>query len=251
MFRCSFWGETLGFSKFSAPQIFETPGVIIMTIAATRMQRSLVNFASSDVYDRLLPSFFLLSTAYVILGYTRAPKWVVSHSQRSSRQTRHRLSQIGLRQPSTRPTDSIRKTQWIVMTRSPSSAQMSRYLISLVIHQSWVWLQNPLYQPSLHPTVFRRRRVSSRCLYFFVILYNTCTCCIKSLSGAVAASRDVEFIFIGNVSYFFPTQRTTAGSPQCALSVWSCTVIISLITPSFTRWGITWSGFWTGISGQI
>jgi hypothetical protein len=35
--------------------MFETPGVIIMTIAATQMHRSLVNFAcgSSDVYDTL------------------------------------------------------------------------------------------------------------------------------------------------------------------------------------------------------
>ncbi|KAI0281958.1 hypothetical protein BGY98DRAFT_931789 [Russula aff. rugulosa BPL654] len=38
--------------------MFEAPGVIIMTIAATRMHRSLVNFASSDVYDSSLLSFF-------------------------------------------------------------------------------------------------------------------------------------------------------------------------------------------------
>jgi len=40
--------------------MFEAPGVIIMTIAATRMHRSLVSFAP-DVYDPPLPSFFLLS----------------------------------------------------------------------------------------------------------------------------------------------------------------------------------------------
>jgi len=41
----------LTFLHFSDPlhALFETPGVIIMTIAATRMQRSLVNFAYSDV----------------------------------------------------------------------------------------------------------------------------------------------------------------------------------------------------------
>jgi hypothetical protein len=40
--------------------MFETPGLIIMTIAATRMHRSLIDFASgsSDMYDSLHFLFF-------------------------------------------------------------------------------------------------------------------------------------------------------------------------------------------------
>jgi hypothetical protein len=57
--------------------MFETPTLITMTIAATRMHRSLVDFASktSDVYDSPLhlSFFFLLSVADVVLGYMRIP----------------------------------------------------------------------------------------------------------------------------------------------------------------------------------
>jgi hypothetical protein len=46
-----------------------------MTIAATRMHRSLVDFASgsTEVYDILhfLSFFFMLSVAYVVLGHMR------------------------------------------------------------------------------------------------------------------------------------------------------------------------------------
>jgi hypothetical protein len=56
--------------------MFETPAVIIMTIAATRMHRSLVNFASvsSDVYDALhFLSFYPLRAADVVLGHMIIP----------------------------------------------------------------------------------------------------------------------------------------------------------------------------------
>ncbi|KAF8494672.1 hypothetical protein F5888DRAFT_1635986 [Russula emetica] len=46
--------ETLGFLFLPTPQLFDTPSQIIMLIAATRMHRSLVNFASNpsnDVYE--------------------------------------------------------------------------------------------------------------------------------------------------------------------------------------------------------
>ena len=48
--------------------MFETPGVIIMTIAATRMHRSLVNFASLDVYG---PSLLCFSPAQCSLCHFR------------------------------------------------------------------------------------------------------------------------------------------------------------------------------------
>ena len=52
--------------------MFEIPSLIIMTIAATRMHRSLVNFASdSSEYDPLFTPFFsflILSAADVGLG---------------------------------------------------------------------------------------------------------------------------------------------------------------------------------------
>lgn len=56
--------------------MFETPGVIVMTIAATQMHRSLVNFASGspDVYDTLhLLSIYPLSAADVVLGSMSIP----------------------------------------------------------------------------------------------------------------------------------------------------------------------------------
>ena len=59
--------------------MFETPTLITITIAATRMHRSLIDFASktSEVYDSPLHfSFlFLLSVADVVLGYMRIPNW--------------------------------------------------------------------------------------------------------------------------------------------------------------------------------
>jgi hypothetical protein len=59
--------------------MFETPTLITMTIAATRMHRSLIDFASktSEVYDSPLRfSFlFLLSVADVVLGYMRFLNW--------------------------------------------------------------------------------------------------------------------------------------------------------------------------------
>jgi hypothetical protein len=174
--------------------MFETPGIIIMTIAATRMHRSLVTFASSNVYDSSLPSFFLLTTACIVLGCMRVPKWVVSDSQRPSRQTPLRLSRIGLRWSSTRPSNSIRKVQRVLMTQPPSSAQVSKCPISLMIHQSSVWPR----QLSPQLTVFRRHRASNvtrRLFIYFVVLYCTCTRCITSLSGAGAPSRRMWTLF--------------------------------------------------------
>jgi hypothetical protein len=46
---------SLGFSFVSTSQLFEVPSLVVMTIAATRMHRSLVDFASgsTEVYDIL------------------------------------------------------------------------------------------------------------------------------------------------------------------------------------------------------
>jgi len=54
--------------------IFETPGVIIMTIATTRMYRSLVNFASSDVIHE---SPKMSTLAYAKPKQTDAPSTVL------------------------------------------------------------------------------------------------------------------------------------------------------------------------------
>ncbi|KAI0281960.1 hypothetical protein BGY98DRAFT_1094571 [Russula aff. rugulosa BPL654] len=50
------WKQALALLHVNDPLhlMFEAPGVIIMTIAATRMHRSLVDFASSDVIDESL-----------------------------------------------------------------------------------------------------------------------------------------------------------------------------------------------------
>jgi len=45
-------GDALGFLRLSTMQILQVPGVVTMTVAATRMYRSLVDFAneSSNAY---------------------------------------------------------------------------------------------------------------------------------------------------------------------------------------------------------
>ena len=49
------------------PPKFQIPAIVTMTIAATRMHRSLVYFATSDVYDILHISFLLLIMTGVVL----------------------------------------------------------------------------------------------------------------------------------------------------------------------------------------
>jgi hypothetical protein len=70
-------GEERPLVSHSAPQLFETPCKITMIIAATRMHRALVDFASgsSDMYGTL---YFLLfgrfSEADVVLGHMKRSK---------------------------------------------------------------------------------------------------------------------------------------------------------------------------------
>jgi len=46
--------SVVGFSSLTAPQMFQIPWLLIMSIAAAWMYRSLQDFSSSDVYDTYL-----------------------------------------------------------------------------------------------------------------------------------------------------------------------------------------------------
>jgi len=49
-YYCYEWGRIRAFLWVLATQMFNMPSMIIMSIAATRMYRSLVDFHSNDVY---------------------------------------------------------------------------------------------------------------------------------------------------------------------------------------------------------
>ncbi len=92
-------GETTDCLFPSVTQMLLTPGVITMTIASTRMHRSLVDYASGfpDVYDtlNLLHFLFCSNAGNIISGLAQGKmlnyQWTATHSRRPYGPGSHRI----------------------------------------------------------------------------------------------------------------------------------------------------------------
>jgi hypothetical protein len=77
--------SVVGFSSLTAPQMFQIPWILIMSVAAAWMYRSLQDFSSSDMYDT---SIFLSSLSslcvveVVVLRLHTKPRRAVSSQPR-------------------------------------------------------------------------------------------------------------------------------------------------------------------------
>ena len=141
------------------------------------MHRALINFASgSSIMWETLQFFPFppLSAANVVLENMRFLKRAISHPLRPSGQTPHRVHWIGLRLPYIPPSNGIRQFRRRMMTRVPSSVQVSWLLKLSVIRQRCVLLSN--YMPAAdhfcHLVLFRNQS-HIRCLSIltFISLY--------------------------------------------------------------------------------